>query len=71
MKIDKSIRRESRINKRRNGMQRSGDSVKTIEKIQRKRRDNILNKRREQKEKLLEELLDVELQECCESTRRK
>ena len=58
MKIDKAIRRESKINRRRNGMQRSGDSVKTIEKIQRKRRDNILNKRREQKERILEELLN-------------
>ncbi len=53
MKISKAEKRDRKINRRRHGMCRDGDSVKTIEKEWRKRRDTILKKRRKVKEEIL------------------
>ena len=50
MNINKAIKRDSKRNKKRSGMRRDGDSVKTIERIQRKRRDQLLQKKRKAKE---------------------
>lgn len=48
--IDKAMRREHKRKKERYGHQRDGDSVKHIQRIQQKRRDQILQKRRREKE---------------------
>jgi len=55
-KLDKSLRRERKKQKGKNGMRRDGDSVKVIQRIQKKRRDEIWNKRRKEKEAVLESL---------------
>ena len=54
-KLDKSLRRERKRKKNRYGHTRDGDSVKVIQKIQQKRRDQIIKKKRKVKEELLEE----------------
>ena len=48
--IDKALRREHKRKKDRYGHQRDGDSVKTIQRLQQKRRDQILRKKRREKE---------------------
>ena len=53
-KLDKSLRRENKRNKRKYGMKRDGDSVKIIQKEQIKRKDKIIKKRRKIKEEYLE-----------------
>ena len=55
-KLDKYLRRERKKQKGKNGMRRDGDSVKVIQRIQKKRRDEIWNKRRKEKEAVLESL---------------
>ena len=55
-KLDKSLRRERKKQNSKNGMRRDGDSVKVIQRIQKKRRDEIWNKRRKEKEAVLESL---------------
>ena len=62
MNIKKCEHRDRKRNKKKYGPLRDGDSVKTIERLQKKRRDNLLNKKRITKEKVLEELLNDELQ---------
>lgn len=51
--LDRALRRDTRKNKKKNGMRRDGDSVKNIERIQKKRRDKIIKKQRLQKEAIL------------------
>jgi len=51
-KLDKSLRRERKKQKGKNGMRRDGDSVKVIQRIQKKRRDEIWNKRRKEKSRI-------------------
>ena len=53
-KLEKSLRREKKRNKKKYGMQRDGDSVKIIQKEQQKRRDKVIKKRRKVKEEYLE-----------------
>ena len=48
--LDKALRREKKWRKRRYGIQRSGDSVKLIQKILDKKAARIRKKRRKQKE---------------------
>jgi len=54
MKLDKALRRDNKLNRRRHGMKRDGDSVKIIQKEQEKRKDTIKKKNRDQKEDLLD-----------------
>jgi len=54
-KLNKSLRREQKRNKRKYGMRRDGDSVKTIQRIQEKRKKKIWQQRRKEKEKFLED----------------
>ena len=51
--LDRALNRDRRKKKKKIGMRRDGDSVKNIERIQKKRRDKILKKYRLQKEELL------------------
>lgn len=51
--LDRALRRDVRKNKKKSGMRRDGDSVKNIERIQKKRKDKLIKKRRIQKEVLL------------------
>jgi hypothetical protein len=48
--IDKALRRENKRRKEKYGHQRDGDSVKHIQRLQQKRRDQILKKKRREKE---------------------
>lgn len=52
-RLDRAIRRDTRKSKKKNGMRRDGDSVKNIERIQKKRKDKIIKKQRIQKEVML------------------
>ena len=54
-KLNKSLRREQKRNKRKYGMRRDGDSVKTIQRFQEKRKKKIWQQRRKEKEKFLED----------------
>jgi len=51
--LDRALRRDQRKRRKKNGMQRDGDSVKNIERIQKKRKDKIIKKQRIQKEVML------------------
>lgn len=53
-RLDKSLRREHKHNKRKHGHRRDGDSVKLIVKIQSKKRDDALKRKRKAKEEFLE-----------------
>jgi len=54
--INKAIKRDRKINKRRYGMRRDGDSVKVIQKQQQKRRDKAIAKGRKTKEEFIERI---------------
>jgi len=54
MKLDKAVRRERKIQRRRYGMVVDGSGTKDYPRLQKKRSEEI-KKRREEKEKLLEE----------------
>jgi len=49
-KLDRALRRDKKINKRKNGMRISGASVKDIQRIQQERAERI--RRRKQREEL-------------------
>lgn len=60
MDINKASRRDSKLNKRKNRMPVDGKSVFLIKEIQ-KRKSDELRRKREEKEKLLEEGLPEEI----------
>jgi hypothetical protein len=51
--LNRALNREKKRRKTKLGMRRDGDSVKNIERIQKKRKDKILKKYRVQKEEML------------------
>jgi len=51
--LDRALNREKKRRKKQVGMRRDGDSVKNIERIQKKRKDKLIKKHRVQKEEML------------------